>query len=179
MSYSYSTWVSTGYSAVASYWATRFSVVSGTPSPPPVPTGNEGFLQSFADGLLGVAGFQGQSDALATTSNTTSGTFADIGGLSSWAFVAPMTRWYLLNVDLSVFSSGSACTCYFRVVVGSTNYEISAMRVDLTNVGVRVVSSFKVPVLLTAGSNTIKLQWKTNAAQVNTEADTFRTFTIT
>jgi hypothetical protein len=52
----YPTGLSSGYSGIASFLAGRIATVtgfSGMPAPPS-PTGNDGFLQAMADGLVGI-----------------------------------------------------------------------------------------------------------------------------
>ena len=129
-----------------------------------------------------------QSDQAASNSSQSTQTFQDVPGYATWTPTPPVTKTYLLRVDLAFFSSvlPAADTAYFQVVVGgSTNYFLNAMSHGIYNTNQNMLHSFRVPVSLVGGNglsaNTIKLQWRTAGAgtTMNTNAASYRCFTLT
>ena len=142
------------------------------------------YLQAMADCILSTVGYQGQSDALASAwAGTNSATFVDATGFSTWTFTAPVAKTYVLHIDLRAYFSvltgnGQA---NFRVVVGSTNYDIASAFVHGGTTGIHLPCSWRIPVAFAAGSNVIKLQAKTDSAGnfIATNTNDARTFTVT
>ncbi len=162
MSYIYPVGVATGHTALAGLWATRMAGVTGTPAPPPVPTGTDGFLLAMADGLMGCVGVQGYSPAASTSSDTTNSTsFNDIAGFPDYSFNAPAQKTYLVLVSVQCRMSVSPDAVYFRLrnLTTSVDYDDASMRTYLP-INIDTDKHFFAPVLMAAGANTLRIEWK-------------------
>jgi hypothetical protein len=162
--------------------ATRFSTATGL-TVLPVDT-----LVALLDTMLCSVGYQAQNDAFALGSATTTSTsFVDVGngsstGFSSWTFTAPVAKTYLIDVTCSAYKSASAggSQLWFQLVVDGVAQPNTS---DMTTFfGMNLDPKkfvFSVPVALSAGSHTVKLQWKVSASMTanvdpTTEGRSFR-----
>jgi hypothetical protein len=144
---------------------------------------------AWVDALLSSLGYQAQSVAMSTAATTTSASFVDAAGWSTFTFNAPIAKTYVVHVDLAVFLSAGNGYAYFQLVntTTSTNYAPadavvylpSGLTVAATQLS--VPKSFRIPVAMSAGNNVLKLQWKqSGGATIGTDTtSTPRTFTVT
>ena len=161
--------------------------ISGIPALPQLGIDSAGmgiaYLQAQADCILGSVGYQGSSNAFATSGNSSSTTYVDVAGFASYSFNAPFAKTYLLNVDLQMYCSvlSSSDTIFFQVVVGSTNYQLPSMNYPHYAINQNRPLSFRIPIVCSAGTNAIKLQWLCLAGTttMNTNSSSYRSFTLT
>lgn len=156
--------------------ATRFSTATGL-TVPAVDT-----LVALLDGMLCSVGYQAQNDAFALGSATTTSTsFVDVGngsstGFSSWTFTAPVAKTYTVDVNCSAYKSASSggSQLWFQLLVdGVAQTNTSEMTTFFAANLDQKHLVFSVPVALTAGSHTVKLQWKVSASMTaNVDAAT-------
>lgn len=142
------------------------------------------FNKALIDSLMCARGYLAQNAAAGVgPANTNSTTYADVGngsttGFTTWTVSAPIGKTYLLVVDLSAWSS-VAGIAYFRVVVGSTNYETASGTFVFNATSDHRYKTFSTPVVLASGVNTIKLQWKTDGtATAEVDGNDYRSFTL-
>lgn len=190
MSFLYATGVSTGYTALSDYWALRFSSITGTSGESMSTigtTGTNGFMEAFADGVMGALGYQFQDDAVAVAAVTTASTsFAAVGdgvanGFTTATFVAPAQKFYLVEIDVSCFMTVAADAVKFRLVNGSTPvFDSPAARLYFGTMSLHLRLSFRCPVLMSKGSNSLSLQWAVRDGVGTAKVDTndFRCFTV-
>lgn len=156
--------------------AARFAVATGQP------TSAVDTLVALLDSMLCSVGYQAQNDAFALGSATTTSTsFVDVGngsstGFSSWTFSAPVAKVYTIDVTCSAYKSASSLgsQMWFQLLVdGVAQPNTSEMT---TFFGMNLDPKkfiFSVPVALSAGSHTVKLQWKVSASMTaNVDAAT-------
>lgn len=182
----YPTGVSTGYSGLASYMAGTIANVTGYSgmAAPPVPTGNDGFLQSMADAIMVGVGLQTRSAAAGSVASSVGPTsFTDVPGYSSFNFTAGYAKYYLVHVDVAFFASVLGTTpelVTFQVVTGGGSFSDVGCAVLVPTASVQQNGSFRIPCLFASGANTVKLQWKCSNAgtTLNTSTSSFRAFTI-
>jgi hypothetical protein len=144
---------------------------------------------ALIDAILSSVGYRDQSVAMSTSATTNSTSFVDATGWASYTFNAPIAKTYVVHVDLAVFLSAGNGYAYFQLVntTTSTNYAPadavvylpSGLTVAATQLS--VPKSFRIPVLMAAGNNVLKLQWKqSGGATIGTDiSSTPRTFTVT
>ncbi len=165
--------------ALAAFFAARQSdsgvtnggiVATGSPTLPNL-TGNNmsiAYFKAMIDAILCGVGYQGlQSNAFAiATATTTSTSFVDVGdgtttGFAPWTFSVPVARTYVIDVNCSAYksaSSGNTSLSWRLLVDGVGQPTSSAMTGFFGSEGNRHFN-FSVPVALSVGSHTIKLQW--------------------
>lgn len=156
--------------------ATRFSTATGQ-SVIAVDT-----LVALLDTTLCIVGYQAQNDAFALGSATTTSTsYVDVGngsstGFSSWTFSVPVAKTYTIDVNASAYKSASSggSQLWFQFVVdGVAQPTTSEMTTFFATNFDQKHLIFSVPVALTAGSHTVKLQWKVSASMTaNVDAAT-------
>lgn len=151
-------------------------VATGSPAVPDL-TGNNmslAYFKAMVDAILCGTGYQGlQSDSFAiAVANTSSTTFVDVGdgsttGYAPWTFSVPVARTYVIDVNCSaikVTSSGSTQLSFQLLVDGVAQPTTTEMTTFFASNFDQKHFLFSVPVALTAGSHTIKLQWKVSAS---------------
>jgi|SRR5579871_4034368 len=183
MGYTYPASVNADAAAVSAYIATRAATVTGTPTPPPAPGATDGFLVALVDAIMASLDYQGQSDAQASAANTNSGVFVDATGYPTWTVTVPVTKTYVLHVDLSCWMGTAADTVRFQIAVdgtGPSGQPIWAQRFLFNQTGVHTRLSWRQSLSLTAGSHTIKLQWLTlGPGFIQSDTNDWRCFTLT
>jgi hypothetical protein len=152
--------VKTDATNVAAYVITRLN----TATPSSGATTNDQNT-AVADAYLNSLGYQGQTNVSLGSVTTTSTSYADVTG-SSVTFTAPVAKIYLVTVNIKPFMTGAQDGINFQllnnsfVVMGASGngamgqFIITAQLVAYQNF------TFSVPVLMVAGSNTLKLQWQ-------------------
>lgn len=168
---------------MAADMATRLSSALGAT----IPTNDR--IVALCDDILCATGYQAQSDAAGLGTATTASTaFADVGngsstGFQTWSFTAPIAKTYLLRVDLDAFVTVAIGRVSFQVAVDGTapgGQPSNAASFFFNQTAVHARLSFVVPIALSAGAHTIKLQWKSDgSATANVNTDSFRCFTMT
>lgn len=131
-------------------------------------------------------GYIAQSSALALgAASTTSASFVDVGngsstGFADWTQSVPATKIYLVHIDVSGFSSTGGIIYFQLLVDGSAPTQPTGNeQITANGANHRGQVHIIVPVSLTSGSHTFKLQWKASSgATINVNADDYRTFTI-
>lgn len=149
------------------------------------------YFKAQADAIMCAVGYQAYSDAAALGSaSTTSTTFVDVGngtstGFSSFTFTVSVAKTYLIHSACTVFksaSSGSTLMSFQLVVDGSapSGSSPSTAAQFFGSEGSKYFY-FVVPVALSAGSHTIKLQWKVSSGMTANVAggEEGRTFWVT
>lgn len=137
---------------------------------------------ALLDSILCGLGYQAQNDAFALGSaSTTSTTFVDVGngtstGFSSWTFTVPIAKTYVIDVNCSAYkgaSSGSTIIWWRLLVDGVAQPETSEMTSFYGSAEGNKHFVFSAPVALSAGSHTVKLQWKVSSGMTaNVDAAT-------
>jgi hypothetical protein len=129
-------------------------------------------LVALCDAILCSTGYQAQNDAFALGSATTTSTsFTDVGngsstGFSSWAFTAPVAKTYTIDVNCSAYKSASSggSQLWFQLLVdGVAQPTTSEMTTFFATNFDQKHFVFSVPVALSTGSHTFKLQWKVSS----------------
>lgn len=141
---------------------------------------------AIADSYLGSIGYQGQSVAMSTASNTSSTSYADVGGWSSYSFTAAVAKVYLVIVSVGVYLSASAAgggTVYIQLVntTTSTTYAPADNMIFAVTLNDTRYKSLFIPVTMAAGANSMKLQWKVNVGTTTANTDaasTAKNFTV-
>lgn len=137
-----------------------------------VPVSVRDTLVAMFDAILCSVGYQTHDDTFALGSaTTTSTTYVDVGngtstGFSSFTFTAPIAKTYLIYTNCSAVKSVSAGSTqlWFQLLVdGVAQPNQSDMTTFFASNFDQKEFSFVVPVALTAGSHTLKLQWKVSA----------------
>lgn len=162
--------------AVAQKVVTQLATVTGIGSAAVVTTPIDdttvggGAQIATADAMLAALGYQAYNAAASLGStSTTSTTFADIGngtstGFASWVWTAPLAKTYLVWcwVDLTVSAIGTTGVVAVTLNIdGSIPFQPIALQsftFSATNTRHRL--SWGVPIAFSAGSHTLKLQWK-------------------
>lgn len=153
--------------ACAADAAARFTTAAGTPIAV-VDT-----LVALQDSMLCSIGYQAHNDAFALGSaSTTSTSFVDVGngsstGFSPWTFSVPVAKTYLIGVNCSAVktaSAGSTVLTFQLLVDGVAQPAQSDMMTWFASNFDQKHFVFSVPVALSAGSHTVKLQWKVSAS---------------
>jgi hypothetical protein len=147
--------------------AARFSTATGQPVTA-VDT-----LVALLDSMLCSVGYQAHSDAFALgAATTTSTTFVDVGngsstGFSPWTFSVPVAKTYVISVNASAVktASTSSTVLTFQLLVDGVAQPAQSDMLTwfAANFDQKHVI-FSVPVALSAGSHTVKLQWKVSAS---------------
>ena len=141
------------------------------------------YMKGMADALMCGVGFQGQSDAAASTGSTSSTSYVDVSGYSSYSFTAQIAKTYLVTVVCTAFASvasGGNAVARFRLLNNADTYlpVNGFMQFPQVNIHERLV--FQIPVAMVAGTNTLKLQWLSDdgADTINTNSNNMRCFTV-
>lgn len=150
-------------------------------------TGGNTAPGAFVDGLLSGIGYQAQSDAGALGSaSQSSSTYATVGngattGFSAWSITVPLTKTYLLRVDLSCFASTAGGLLSFGTMVdGSPMARLKTQQLFFNVANQHMRMSWCQPLALTAGARSVVLQWSVVSPVVaNVDASDFRCFTLT
>jgi hypothetical protein len=130
-------------------------------------------LVALFDGVLCSVGYQAQNDAFAiANATTTSTTFVDVGngtstGFAPWTFSVPVAKTYMIDVNCSAVKTASVSNTqlWFQLLVdGVAQPAQSGMTTFYSSNFDQKHFTFGVPVALTAGSHTVKLQWKVSAS---------------
>jgi hypothetical protein len=152
--------------------ALRDSIVAGNLAP-----------AALIDAILSAVGYQGR-DVSFGAGTTTSASYVNAFG--SWTFSAPIAKVYLLHIDAVVSSSvlvGGRSQANFQVLVNGSPVAIDGGQaiIDMISSTNYWSGSWRVPVTLNAGNNTIQLQALQNVAGANIgfAGSAHRTFTIT
>jgi hypothetical protein len=124
-------------------------------------------------------GYQGQ-DIAQTSSTTTTGAWANIFPAYTFAAVAAGT--YLVHLDVltsaTVLSAGRA-TAVFALVVNGTSYGLTGGEIDVISTANYWSASWRTPVPMVAGNNTLQLQWYGPVGTMSMGGNGCRVFTIT
>ncbi|MCU0913028.1 MAG: hypothetical protein MUC88_00520 [Planctomycetes bacterium] len=101
------------------------------------------------------------------TYSTTSGTFVDVNAEVAGEFVAPLAGTYLLDIMLDAVMSVADTTGRYRIGIdvggAEEQYLIgddSSANMQSSAAGARCWRTLVLPVVLTAGSHSIKMQWR-------------------
>jgi hypothetical protein len=153
---------------VAGYTITRLNATS-----PATTAVTSDQAVAIADSYLGSIGYQAHSDAFALgAATTTSTTFVDVGngsstGFSPWTFSVPVAKTYVISVNASAVktASTSSTVLTFQLLVDGVAQPNNSDQLTwfASNFDQKHVI-FSVPVALSAGSHTVKLQWKVSAS---------------
>ena len=139
----------------------------------------------FYNSILSVGtGYLAQDVVAGTGATSSSISYADV--FASYSFIAPLTKTYLIHVDIAIEASaldpGSLrCSTFFQLVInGSTTVPLYEGIIDITSTLPVSCGSFRTPVAMTAGSNTIQLQWKVGSIHETATATSgcYRVFSI-
>jgi len=144
------------------------------------------YMAAIADVTMAACGVQVCDDAAALgTVSTTSATLVDANGAySDLVFVAPIAKRYLVHVDATCYLSAgtpSACNAYIALKNNTRGvvYEMTGSRANFTALSSSVLISFRCLVLMNAGSNTLRLQWRvTGGGTLTANVACGRTITV-
>jgi hypothetical protein len=138
-----------------------------------VPVSVRDTLVAMFDSILCSVGYQDHSDAFALGSaSTSSTTFVDVGngsstGFSPWTFSVPVAKTYVISVNASAVktASTSSTVLTFQLLVDGVAQPAQSDMLTwfAANFDQKHII-FSVPVALSAGSHTVKLQWKVSAS---------------
>jgi hypothetical protein len=116
--------------------------------------------------LIG-SGFIAQDDQVAANVTSTNTSFEDIAGFPGWTTSVPLTKTYLLTVDVGLYAGTAAGGVDFRVTVDGVappNQPVNAQHYFFNTINDHRRLAFRMPVTLVAGQHTFRLQWKVSAA---------------
>ncbi len=146
------------------------------------------YMKGIADATMCAVGYQASDVVLALgTASRGANTFADIGngtstGFATWSFSAPIAKTYLVHVDLECYMTVAGDAVVFQVVntTTSVNYTDASAQITMTALNSRTACHFMLPVVMNAGANVLKIQWKTTGVGTATvDVADFRKFTVT
>jgi len=128
------------------------------------------YFQAICDVILAQVGYQGVQFSQtnnANGNNTHSQSFVD-GPFASYTFNAPLTKNYLVHVDVTTYFSAIAASangqCNFGLNIDGVDHSDSGWFVHDNRTGIHERCSFRYLAALAAGSHTIKLRWLTDAS---------------
>lgn len=139
------------------------------------------YMKAQADAIMCATGYQGQSDAAGSADSTSSTSFVDVSGFSSYSFTAPLAKTYLVHVDMSCYVATAVNNVSIRLMKdGASVFDSPAARLAFSTLLEHSRLSFRCPVAMTVGANVLKLQWKVSsgAGSVNVDTSDFRCFTV-
>lgn len=144
------------------------------------------YLTAIADVTLAACGVQVCDDAASTgVVNTTSSTLVDANSAyGDLSFTAPIAKSYLVHVDVTCYMSAgtpSACNAYIALknVTTGAVYSATGGRANFAALSSSVLVSFRVLVPMSAGANTLRLQWRiTGGGTLSTNTACGRTITV-
>lgn len=150
---------------------------------------DQGVALKCWDAIAGVLdqayGVVGQDDQATTADSTTSSSFVDASGYPTWTVTVPLTKTYLLDVDLDLYVQTSSAIAVFDVQVDGVSISgqpTNAQTVLIDPVLTTTRVHFIVKCALTAGSRTFKLRWKRSTGSgtltVASSPSQFRCFTL-
>lgn len=140
---------------------------------------------AIADSYLGTVAYLAQDEAACTASSTTSTSFANIGGMPTYTFNAPVAKVYLVHLDITgCFQSVGTSGIAFRLS-NNTNSTIgnnltwSWFPSAINNRSGKF--SNRTPITMVAGNNVLQVQWKilVGGDTGNTDTVTSRAITVT
>lgn len=139
------------------------------------------YMNAIADAVMCGVGYQGQSSVTGTGGSTSSTSLVDAAGWTDYTFTAPVAKTYLVHVDVSAFCTVTAGVGSFGLhnVTTLTSYTPNAI-LHYSALNVIYPISYRVPVAMSAGSNTLRVTWAApTSGTVNNNSNSFRVFTIT
>jgi len=167
---------STDAAAVAQKLVTQLATVTSIASnvaitnPIDNTTVGGGAQLATADAILMALGYQALDSQFSLGSTTTSSTtFADVGngsstGFPTWGWTAPIAKTYLVACWVDCYVSAIGTTGQVSVTLnvdGSIpSQPAAAQRFTFSATNTRQRLSWAAPINFTAGSHTLKLQWK-------------------
>lgn len=141
-----------------------------------VPVTSQDTTVALLDNVLCSTSFQAQSSATCGGSTSTSSTsFADITGMPTISFTAPIAKSYLIHLQfVGFFQSTGTSGIKFQIVNTSSGFTTSTVAFiafpSATNVRTNI--SVVVPMSMVQGANSHKIQWACAAAAQTANADT-------
>lgn len=181
MSYTYVA-TATGATSVAADMATRINNITGTPnlSAPVVNPDYQAFLRAQADSLLLSVGYQGQDDVAGTSDNQFGATFVNC--FTPWTTPTLLAKNYLVDVDVAFFFTVAIDTVFFQLLVDGvapSGQPANAAQFLVPALSTLYRIRIPIPVLFTAGTHVLQLQFKTTGVgRVRTDSTCNRTFTL-
>lgn len=142
--------------------------IAGLQNPVDINTTNGGQLVAIADSYLNCIGYQARDFAAFSANNTSSTSYADVPG-SSYTFSAPVAKTYSVDCDFRAFFSSAGGFAQFRIVFAGTNGPDEIFGHIATNVTMPGHMMFAAA--CSAGSNTVKLQWKVDTGTTTVNID--------
>ena len=146
-------------------------------------------FRATADAYFSAVGYQAQVDNAvidSATSNSTS--ISVIGdqittGFSPSSFTIPITKTYLVHVNLSCYVTGSVGWANFRVAIDGSEpagQPTSSQHFYFNTVSEHTRISFFVPIAFTSGSRTVTARWAVQTADtiISVNSDDFLCFTL-
>lgn len=133
---------------------------------------------ALIDAILSALGYQAQFDVGSASTTTSSTSFVN---LISCSWTPPLTKNYLIHVDLSAYNNTVGGGIDFQLIVGGVTLSpLGSMRIVNNEANSHKRLSFRQLAAFAAGvATTIQLQWKVVSGTATQDSGDFNTFTIT
>jgi len=135
---------------------------------------------ALIDAILSSVGYQAQ-DVSGPGAQTSTGSFANV--FPSYTFNAPIAKKYLVHIDVTVsatvLTAGRASMSFQLLVNGATVVPLNTGVIDMISTVNYWSASWRAPVTMNTGNNTLQLQWAANTGTASSGGGGNRIFTIT